>query len=40
MICISCKKETEKGQVITDNNKLEFMCNECVETYRKFGCNY
>ena len=40
MICVSCKKDKEHGQVIQDYNKLEFMCDECVQTYRKFGCDY
>lgn len=40
MNCVSCKKEIDKGEVIQDYNRLEVMCNECIETYRKFGCNY
>jgi hypothetical protein len=42
MICISCKKEVDDthGHTINDNGTLEFMCNECIKTYKKFGCDY
>ena len=39
-ICQACNKTINVQRVFDNSDGYVYLCEDCIEIYKKFGCNY